>query len=139
MMQSGDTKVRLLETECELRPVPAMDLLQAREMQQELGLPAEASGYRRLVTQAYLLAAGVYANGERLFASGEDVLQRLTAEAASFAGSDIGRSCRRTGWLCTDGREQKRRQPDYGSTAGADGIPLSGTGCQTIRWGVSPV
>lgn len=89
MKRGTDVRMWLCGTECQLRPVNAVSLLSAKKESREI--TEEFSGDdndEKLIKAACIVAAGAYDNNEKMFVSGKDVLEKLTAGEIFSAASE---------------------------------------------------
>lgn len=81
MKSGGEVRVWVYGTECELRPVSGLGFLSARREAKQIGREyGDDAAANALISAACLAAQGLYADGERLFETGNDALDAMTAE-----------------------------------------------------------
>lgn len=87
--KSSEVRMWMCGTECELRPVSARGLLLAKKESREIAKEFQGDERgKKLIEAACIISAGTYENGEKVFLSGMDVLERLTAEEIFFAAEE---------------------------------------------------
>ena len=86
---SKEVRMWLAGAECELRPLAAARYIEAKAEAAALNDALGGDeGTLGMVFSACLIAEGAYADGERVFASGAEVLERLTAQEVLDAGRE---------------------------------------------------
>lgn len=93
MDKYSEVKIWLLDTELELSPISAHELLSAKEESRKLlseyGPSGGADDFdEKICLDACILARGLYNGEKRFLSSGGEVLQNLTAEEILFAAEE---------------------------------------------------
>ena len=88
MERDREVRIYLMDTECELRPLSAARVLEARRESRRLlsefgGIDSDLA----LIESACLVAAGLFADGKPVFPDGLEALLSLTEEEIAFAAS----------------------------------------------------
>ena len=88
MNRNDEVFISLMGSEYEIRPVSAKSTLMAKSESRRLsGEYGADEAYDLLIFGACMIAEGLFSDGERVFSSGEEALERLTLEEILYAAS----------------------------------------------------